>query len=367
MPITRNWAYFDHAAVAPISGPAQQALASWVEQAACQGSTPYPTWIEQIQRLRALAADLFGAETDEIALIRNTTEGINLVAQGFPWQPGDNVVTLANEFPANQYPWMNLADRGVETRRVPVLEGGVDLAQLAGACDRRTRIVTVSWVGFASGWRNDLEQLAQIAHGCGALFFLDAIQGLGVFPLDLRQTPIDFFAADGHKWLLGPEGAGLFFTRREHLDRLHPVGVGWNSVRGAHDFSRIEFVLKQTAARYEGGTQNTPGLIGLGASLAMLGRIGFEAISDRVIELTDLACRRLGQLGAVIHSDRAPGHRSGIVSFELPGRDAEELSRQCLRRHVVLSCRGGRLRISPHAYNDPSDVDRLIEALEAGS
>jgi selenocysteine lyase/cysteine desulfurase len=303
------------------------------------------------------------SQPEEIALTHNTTAGINLVAEGFPWQPGDNVVTLADEFPTNQYPWLQLADRGVETRRVPVDAGRADPDRLAAACDRRTRVVSVSWVGYGSGWRNDLPRIAQIAHAHGALLLVDAIQALGVFPLDVRATPIDFLAADGHKWMLGPEGAGLFYLRREHLDRLRPRGIGWNSVVGAHDFSRIELDLKRTAERYEGGSQNMVGLIALKASLELLAEFGPEALSRRVLEITDLACERLIASGAVIHSDRRPPHHSGIVSFELPGRDPQAVRRRCLEQGVVLSCRAGRLRISPHAYNDPSDLERLEQAL----
>jgi selenocysteine lyase/cysteine desulfurase len=305
-----------------------------------------------------------GALPEEIALVGNTTNGINLVAEGFPWQPGDNVVTRADEFPANQYPWLHLADRGVETRRIPADDGKLDLNRLAEACDERTRIVSVSWVTFGAGWRHDLDRLVEVVHRRGALLFLDAIQGLGVFPLDVRNTPIDFLAADGHKWLLGPEGAGLFFTRREHLNLLRPVGVGWSSVRREHDFDHIELVFKDTAARYEGGSRNVAGLSALSASLELLLTYGVEAISRRVLDITDQACRRLTEIGARILSDRAPAHKSGIVSFELPGRDPHVLRQRCFERKVLLSCRSGRLRISPHAYNNSDDVERLIEALQ---
>jgi len=307
---------------------------------------------------------MIGAENAEIGLLRNTTEGIGLVAEGFPWQSGDNVVLPADEFPSNQYPWLNLADRGVRAHRVETRAGRLDPDRLAAACDDRTRIVSVSWVAFYSGWRNDVQQIAEIAHARGALLFLDAIQALGVFPLDVSQTDVDFLAADGHKWLLGPEGAGIFYIRRKHLDLLRPLGVGWNSVVHAHDFARIELALRPAAQRYEGGSPNTAGLIALGASLELLERFPQDAIAQRVLELTDLACSRLEAIGAVIHSDRRREHKSGIVTFELPGRDPQSLREQCLRQRVVLSCRGGRLRISPHAYNDASDIDRLIEALK---
>ncbi len=364
MPIAEKWAYFDHAAVSPLPQPARHAIAAWAEEATCEGDTVWPQWSQRVEDLRQLAARMIGADSAEIALVRSTSHGISLVAEGFPWQPGDNVVTLADEFPTNQYPWLNLADRGVETRRVPVGDGGVDLNRLAEACDRRTRIVSLSWVGYASGWRADLDQVTDLVHRCGALLLVDAIQALGVFPLDVRRTPIDFLAADGHKWMLGPEGAGVFYLRREHLDRLRPVGVGWNSVAHAHDFGRIELVWRPTAERFEGGSQNMVGMIGFRASLELLAEFGAPALSARVLEITDFACRQLEEIGGVIKSDRRREHSSGIVSFDLPGRDLAAVRQHCLERRVVLSHRGGRLRISPHAYNNEEDVARLIDALK---
>ena len=364
MPVAQRWAYLDHAAVAPLPEPARAALIQWADEATREGDTAWPSWARQGEELRSLLASLLAASTDEVALTHNTTEGVNFVAEGFPWEPGDNLVTLADEFPTNQYPWMNLASRGVETRRVATVEGAVHLDQVAAAFDRRTRIVSVSWVGYSSGWRNDLDRLADLAHAHGALLFVDAIQALGVVPLDVTRTPVDFLAADGHKWLLGPEGAGVFFVRREHLDRLRPLGLGWHSVVHDHDFARIELVVKPTAARYEGGSQNMAGAIALKASLELLARFGPAALCKRIFDITDLACRRLEQLGARIRSDRSPEHKSGIVIFDLPGRDPIQLRGQCLAKGVVLSCRGGGLRISPHAYTDASDIDRLVETLE---
>src|SRR5262249_41607809 len=160
----------------------------------------------------------------------------------------------------------------------PDAAGRVDLARLAEACDARTRIVSVSWVGYVSGWRCDLDAVAELAHKRGALLMVDAIQGLGGFPLDVRATPIDFLAGDGHKWLLGPEGAGLFYLKREHLDLLRPIGVGWHSVEHASDYSRIELKLKPSAARYEGGTQNMVGFLGLAASLELLLECGTASV-----------------------------------------------------------------------------------------
>ncbi len=365
MPVAQKWAYFDHAAVAPLPAPSQQAIAHWVEQAAQEGDTVWPIWSRQVEKARALGAQLIGAEPEEVALVRSTTEGISLVAEGFPWRAGDNVVTLANEFPSNLYPWMNLAARGVETRRVPVDDGRVELDRLAAACDSRTRIISVSWVGFLSGWRLDLDRVVELARGREALVFVDAIQGLGVFPLDVRATPIDFLAADGHKWLLGPEGAGLFYLRREHLDLLRPVGVGWHSVVHATDYSHIELALKPSAQRYEGGTQNMVGFIGLARSLQLLLDFGTANVGRRVLEIADLACERLREVGGVVVSPHDGPHRSGIVAFELPGHDAAQVRQRALAAGVVLSARSGKLRIAPHVYTSSADVERLISVLVA--
>ena len=290
-----------------------------------------PLGIKQIADLRRLSARMIAAEPEEIAFVENTTAGVNFVAEGFPWQPGDNIVTREDEFPANQYPWLHLADRGVETRRLPLDGGRLDLDRLAEAIDHRTRIVSLSWVAFSNGWRHELDEIVKLVHDRGALFFLDAIQGLGVFPLDVKKTPVDFLAADGHKWLLGPEGAGVFYLRREHLKLLRPVGVGWNSVKNEHDFHKIAYDLKDTAERYEGGSQNVAGLLALRASLELLARYPAEAIARRVLEITDYACRRLEEIGAIVLSNRERGaqkrHRLVRTSRPRSERDSPALFR----------------------------------------
>jgi selenocysteine lyase/cysteine desulfurase len=373
MPAAERWAYLDHAAMSPLPKPTADAFQAWLTEAVETGNPVWPDWVKRIEATRADAARLIGAQPDEITLVTNTTAGINLVAEGIDWRAGDNVVTLADEFPSNVYPWFNLADRGVETRRVPTdVSGRLDLDTLAEACDARTRIVTVSWIGFATGYRHDVRRIAAIAHERGALMFLDAIQGLGAFPLDVNDLGVDFLSADSHKWLLGPEGAGIAYIRKEHLDRLRPSGVGWHSVPPGQDYTHIELNLRPTAARFEGGSQNSGGLIALGASLKLLLDLGIPALATAILDITELACERLREIGAKVVSDRRPEHRggeqrSGIVSFELPGHDPLAVKRHAMRQNVVFGCRAGRLRISPHAYNNEQDLDRLIEALKSYS
>jgi selenocysteine lyase/cysteine desulfurase len=363
LPVTKRWAYFDHAAVAPLPMQSASYLADWAHDAATNGAANWNAWRDRAERARQLTAQLIGASPKEIALVPNTTTGLSLVAEGLDWRPGDNVVVPASDFPSNQYPWMNLASRGVEVRRIECDRERLEPNLVAAACDAHTRAVSVSWVGYATGWRADLDALAEVAHHCGAVLVVDGIQGLGVNPLDVNQTPIDFLAADGHKWLLGPEGAGVLYIRSEWLDRLRPWGIGWNSVRNSGDFTHIAMDLKDSAARYEGGSLNLVGFGALAASLELLVDRSPTLIARRLSEYTNELCTRLTSTGAVIASDRRPEHASAIISFEWPGESPMAVRKRCLAADVVVNCRGGRIRVSPHAYNDEQDLSRLLDAL----
>lgn len=367
MPIVKQWAYMDHSAVAPLPEPTAEAIRTWCDQATNAGDTVWMSWHESVQRVRQSAANILNAQPSEIALVPSTTAGISLVADGFPWQPGDNVVTLGNEFPSNIYPWLNQRPRGVEVRVIEIDEGQVDVNRVVEAIDSRTRIVAVSWVGYASGWRLDLAEITRATHDRGALVMVDAIQGLGVFPLDVKRIPIDFLAADGHKWLLGPEGAGLFYLRHEHLSLLRPMGVGWNSVSHAFDFDTIELDLRDEASRYEGGSQNMVGFIGLGASLDLLQQCGLapntSPVAERVVKLGDYAADQLRAVGAKMLTSRPENHRSGIITFQLPNTDPQALRQACYRERIAVSCRGGGVRISPHAYNTEEEIDHLVKTV----
>ena len=367
MPVCQKWSYFDHAAVGPLTLPARDTIQKWLIQATFEGDTVWPEWNRQVSATRLQFAEIINAKPSEVALIPNTTSGINLVAEGFPFAPGDNVVTLENEFPSNLYPWLNLESQGVETRRVKCDHGKVDLNRVIQSCDQRTRIVSLSWIGYASGYRIDVAEAAERIHQAGAFFFLDAIQGLGVFPIDVASCGVDFLAADGHKWMLGPEGAGFFFARADMLDRLRPRSVGWNSVKSSFDFSSHDLDLKADASRYEGGTLNQVGFMALGASLGLLREFGLShqhsAIADQIIQTTTCAIERLEATGAELVFPRELGHESGILTFRVPGNAPEELRRRCLEQGVAVSCRGGGVRASFHGYNNEEDIQRLVDAV----
>lgn len=377
-PISKKWSYFDHAAVSPLCQPASDAIQRWNIQATEEGDTVWPQWAERVEQVRSTAAALVNAQATEIAFIPSTTFGISLVAEGLDWRKGDNVVLPTGEFPSNLYPWMHLQDKGVELREVETGEQGeIDLNKIASACDERTRLVSASWVGYASGYRVHPHELAQVAHDHGALFFLDAIQGLGVFPLDVRLADIDFFSADGHKWLMSPEGAGVFFCKEELLDQIRPRVVGWNSVKNSYDFSKVELTLKNSAARYEAGTQNMSGILAMGASLDLITEAGVchheSSIGHRVIELTHTLAAAMSELGFDCQSHRRESdqdanlrfsnHSSGIIAFSKSGSDPTLLRSRLLENGVVTSVRNGFLRFSPHAYNNLADIDRTLEVL----
>jgi len=367
MPVAQRWAYFDHAAVGPLTRAATDAMSRYLAQASQSGDVTWPEWAAGVERTRAAAAQLIGAGPTEVALVHSTSEGISLVAEGLDWRPGDNVVLPAGEFPANIYPWLHLQSRGVEVRQVPMPTPALDYQRLADACDGRTRLITCSWVGYATGYRCDPRQVGQIAKQKGVFFLLDAIQGLGVFPLDVREAGIDFLSADGHKWLLAPEGAGLAYVRDELLDRLRPPMVGWNSVVARYDFHAVDPTLRPEAARYEIGAQNMIGQLGFGGSLQTLLDLGLSpaswAVAEPVLAAVERLAEELQRRGAIVSLPPAD-QRSGILLFDLPGRDPVAIRQHLLERGVVTSCRGGRVRVAVHAYNDDSDFQQLYQAIE---
>ena len=368
MPVVDRWAYLDHAAVAPLSRPAVEAIVRFSTEASEQGDTLWPDWAAELEGLRGDFAELLSAAHEEIALVPNTSYGINLVAEGFRWRQGDNIVIPANEFPSNVLPWRNQSRKGVELRVVPTHpDGRIDRSGILDAIDTRTQIVAASWVGFASGRRLDLESFVADVHRAGALFFLDAIQGLGVFPVDFRNSGIDFLAADGHKWLLGPEGAGVVAIRRERLESLDCTPVGWNSVRGAYRFDQSEIDLKPDASRFEIGSSNLMGFCALRGSLSMFLEIlrnhGRGSIASRVLNLAAELGEELRAAGATTLPKVAPVERSGIVPFGVPGVSPSQFRQSAADHSVAVSCRGIGIRASIHAYNDRSDIERLIEVV----
>lgn len=375
MPVSERFAYFDHAAVGPISLPAAEAMRKWVDQSLLQGDVCWPEWSAAASELRSSAARLISCKPLEIALIPNTTFGINVVAHGYRWGTSsrrESVVVLENEFSSNLLPWLALEKRGVEVRRVPVGESGaVSLDNIGKAIDSTTRIVAVSWVGYYSGFRMDLARLCELVHQAGAQLFVDAIQGLGVFSINLEEIPIDYLAADGHKWMLGPEGAGILFVRASNLDRLEPLMQGWGSLQMASQFRTDQMQLKNDASRFEGGSANHVGIIGLSESLRLLlslgCNLGVNPVASSVLKNAASIEEGLQSAGAKVFRARSASDSdselSGILTFSVPGADPNVVRRHLLTQEIVVSVRHGRLRAATHAYNNADDISRLVSTV----
>ncbi len=369
-PILKNWTFFNHAGVAPIPRAAGEAIRRFAGEAE-NGAYLDTTWYRDIELLRRSAAGLINAVPDEIAFVKNTSEGISVVANGIDWQWGNRIVTTNVEYPANIYPWMEVARaRGVKLvmveeetdadgrRHVPLER----ILQEAAHAD--TRLVTLSHVEYASGQRHDLARIGRFCRENGKLFCVDAIQSLGVLPVDVREMNIDYLSADGHKWMLGPEGAGFMYCRQDLLEHTRPLMVGWMNVIDALDFGNYNYTLKSSAGRFECGSHNVAGLMGLKASLDLLRTAGITAISNRVKALTDQLIVGLYTKGYQIISPRGGGQWSGIVSFTSPVHSHEPLVMSLRKEHgVEIALREGRMRASPHFYNTEEQIIRLIELL----
>ena len=364
-PVTRELIYFNHAGVAPISSRVEDALARYAAEASRRGAFDYDAFYDaEIERVRSRAAALIGAAADEVAFVKNTTEGLGLVAAGLDWRRGDRVVTCDLEYPSNVYPWWSLASRGVETVMLASREGRLPAERLEEALrDPRARLLALSSVEYGNGLRFDLERVGGLCRERGVLFCVDAIQSLGCLPIDVESCGIDFLAADGHKWLLSVEGCGVFYCARHLVPQLTPRVVGWRSVVDERNYDEYHLDLKPGAGRFEEGTPNTPGIFALGAAIDLLLELGVPAIAERVLALTARLADDLSARGAEIVSPRGDAERSGIVAFRMPEEEPEETVARLRERGIFVVARRGAVRASPHFYNDQAELDRLLDAL----
>ncbi len=365
-PITRNYNFQNHAAVSPMCRPAAEAMAGYARELS-EAAYLRGTYYRAAERVRQLAARLINAHPAEVTFIKNTCEGINYVANGIQWITGDNVVSTAMEFHANVYPWMNLESRGVSLKRVPEEDGRIPFDRIAAAIDKRTRVLAISAVQWSNGFRSDLTRLGELCLEKGVLLFVDAIQALGVHPIDVRAMHVDFLASGAHKWLLGPEGVGIFYCKRELIGHLRPSEPGYLCMKHSFEAPAPLMDFHDDARRFDSGVYNLAGICALGASIQFLLEVGLDTIQHRVKENTDLLVEGLRSKGWKVHSPRTASEWSGIVSFSSDRHDNDEL-RKHLRNEfkIILANRLGRLRASPHFYNTIEEMRQLVEALPPG-
>jgi selenocysteine lyase/cysteine desulfurase len=362
--VTRHYVYLNHAAAGVLPLSSTLAIEEFVRRhadAGVLGTFPYdaemPEYREKIGRF-------IGAEGSEIAMVPNTSWGASTLALGIDWAPGDEVLLGDDEFPANVVPWIALRRRGVRVRLLDTRRERLTPERLRREISLRTRVVTVSWVAYRDGYRHDLGGLAEIAHQANALLCVDAMQGLGVLPIDVRAAGVDALYAGAAKWLLGLHGVGFLYMRQQVAERLQLAMPGWRSLQDMWDFHNYEQPFSGDAMRFEGGTPNLLGTLSLMSSIDLFARTGQGEIEKHVIGLTDRLCDGLRRIGAEISTPRGDGISSGIVTFRLPGHDSVAVGQTLQQEGIVTTYRTGGIRISPHGYNTLDEIDIALKALE---
>jgi selenocysteine lyase/cysteine desulfurase len=363
-PLDPDICHLNHAAVGPWPARTASAVARFAAENARQGSLAYPRWLETQECLRERLARLIGAASPaDIAIAKNTSEALSIVAYGLDWQPGDEIVGIAQEFPSNRVVWESLADRGVRWIALDLERSTDPEADLIGLCTPRTRLMAISWVQYARGLRLDLERIGSACRSRGILFCVDAIQGLGALPFDLSLTHADVVVADGHKWMLGPEGVALLYVDPALRPRLRLHQFGWHMLEHAGQYDRESWRPAADARRFECGSPNLLGIHGLEASLSLIEEVGLDTIAQSITERVDHLIAHVDRHGWELLSPRDPQRRAGILTFRVPDIDSARVHTELTLRCVLCAHRGGGIRFSPHFYTPLSVIDRAVEHL----
>jgi selenocysteine lyase/cysteine desulfurase len=360
-PVVKNKVFLNHAAQSPLPKPVADAMKRFVDDCSNFGKSP----LEEFDLGKSLFAKLIGAKPEEIALMENTSVGLNVAANVLRYPPGSKVVTTDLEYPSVVYPWLRKS-LGVKVQYVRNVDGKLLLEDFERAVDDSTVAVAVSHVEYVNGFRNDLKALSEIAHSHGAALIVDAIQSAGVIPIDVKRDGVDFLTAACYKWLLGPEGAAYLYVREELIEKLEPPFVGWASVK-QEIFETVDFWdiwslrLSETASRFEVGTPSTVSFIGAAEAMKMLLDFGIENIEKRVLQLTDHLIKSVKELGLPLQTPEEPQHRSGIVNFKID--KPKEVVERLRKSGIIVSARANGIRVSPHFYNTKAEIDKLIDEI----
>jgi selenocysteine lyase/cysteine desulfurase len=362
-PVTEYLVYFNHASTGPLPVDSLAAVQAYAERASREGQVPYQDAEAIVEQARDSLARLLHVQPETIAFTKNTSEGVLIALGAIDWQPGDNVVLMADDFPTVTYPF-RLMLPGIERRLVTSEELVRDLGAVLSLVDERTRMVAVSWVHFLTGRRCDVTELCRRCRDRGVVTVIDAIQGIGVVDLDWSRVDADFVVSHGAKWLFAPQGTGFMRVHPDTMGRMRPSNLGWLSCRWDefHDILS-EKPLKPGASRYEEGTKNYLGIAGLGGSLGLLHEFGPLPAAARIRRLGELLRDGLGQAGYDVVTPAEMERSAGIVTARRPGRDLTGTFRRLEREACRCSLRENMLRISPHFYNTEEEVERFISVL----
>lgn len=364
-PHTQTQIYLNHAAVSPLSTPVKQMLQVYLQDRSTGSIENYPSVVSRMQTLRESLAYFIGTpHPEQIALVQNTSSGINLLAAGLDWQPGQRVLLNAMEFPANVYPFLALKSQGVEVDIVPARDGTIELEDLAAAIRPETRVLSISWVQFLSGQRMDLKALGQLCKQHGVIFCVDGIQALGAAHLNVVDLGIDVFVAGGHKWLMGLQGQGFAYIAPWLLPQLKMSQVGWLSVEDAWELLDYKLVLRPDATRYDLGTPNAIGQAALLAALKVFGRYEQAEITEHVLNLSSFLVEELQRRQLKLLTPMQSDQRLGIVTCE--HHKAPEIHQALENKGIKASVREGRyLRFSPHFYNSIFELEQMFPILDS--
>ncbi|HEY8097684.1 MAG TPA: aminotransferase class V-fold PLP-dependent enzyme [Methylobacter sp.] len=361
-PLTDELIYLNHAAVAPWPKRTGEAVIKFAEQNTRYGSHFYLDWLNKEAELRSqLQALLNAPSADDIALVKNTSEALSFVAYGLKWQPGDNIVSSNEEFPSNRLPWESLADQGVEFRQADLRSADTPEDALFALVDGNTRLLTISSIQFASGLRMDLERIGEFCKQRGILFCIDAIQSLGAVQFDVQAYQADFVMADGHKWMFGPEGLGVFYTTPEARDKLKLTQYGWHMMKDIHNYENQPWEIHPTARRFECGSPNMLGIHAFSASLSLLQETSMAAVEAQILEKSEYLINAIDKNAQlVLLSGQHSRLKSGIVIFKHRTVANDVLYKHLQDNGVVCAMRGGGIRFSPHFYNTLEEIDRAL-------
>lgn len=354
--------WLNHAAISPLNSRTKAAVDRYLLNRSEGTIDDFPQIVGISDHAKQGLGRLLNAPPRRIAFVNNTSDGLNIIANGLDWKSGDRILLNDMEFPANVVPFLNLRRLGVEIDIIPSRNGEITLEQISSAITPRTRLLSLSFVQFLSGFRADITAVGALCKERGVLFCVDAIQGLGNAPMDVQSAKIDFLSCGGHKWMLSMMGLGFIYLTEELQGRITQQFAGWTSNKDY--FSRLfEYRLDfdDSARRYENGAQNNAGIVALGASAELLNEAGIPAIHAHLLALTDQVIAAADAKGWTVYTPREHSQRSGIVTLTVP--DAERVFTALNAQNIIVSLREGKIRIAPHFYNTAEDISSVCNAI----
>lgn len=365
-PLDAELAYLNHAAVAPLPKRSATALSNFAFENMTYGATNYLEWIKRLNSLKSNLAELIGAsDAADIALVKNTSEGLSIIAYGIDWKAGDEIVGIAHEFPSNVVVWESLHDKGVSFHAVNTIHTKDPEQALFDACSSNTRMLAISSVHYATGLRLDLPRISQFCRDRNILLCIDAIQSIGALDFKLNDIDADFVTADGHKWMLGPEGLGFLYVRPDLRSQLKLHQFGWSMRKQPGNYDSPEWEISNTATRFEAGSPNMIGIHALDASISLLLEFSMQNIEARVKQNAAYLHEKLDIRNNIkIISRNEESRRSGIVLFDVEHKNNLDIHAKLMNKRVICANRGGGIRFSPHFYTSQFQMDLALQRLD---